>query len=286
VLWIAFALTTALFEALKDTVLKHSLYGIPAPLAAWGWTFFALPFLALAAWFNPPVRLGADFWLALAASGVLNVVAVSLYAMALKASDMSVSVPMIAFSPLFLLVSSPLIVGEFPGPWGVVGVVLIVAGSYLLNIRARAQGYLEPYRALLREPGPRYMLGVAAIWGVAATIDKVGVQNSSPTFWATSVFLFVALVLSVPMLRAPSNILHLWRTWPVLMVVGLFSAIALVAQMTALTMTLVAYVISIKRLSILFGVLFGALFFREQGLCERLLGVLVMLAGVLCITLL
>jgi multidrug transporter EmrE-like cation transporter len=34
------------------------------------------------------------------------------------------------------------------------------------------------------------------------------------------------------------------------------------------------------------GVLFGSLIFQEQGLRERLAGVLVMLAGVLCITLL
>jgi drug/metabolite transporter (DMT)-like permease len=286
VLWIVFALTTALFEALKDTVLKHSVRNIPATVAAWAWMFFALPFLGTALLWTAPVELGGQFWLALLAGALLNIAAISLYAQALEVSDLSVSVPMIAFSPLFLLITSPLIVGEFPDIWGVLGVILIVAGSYLLNIKTRQQGYLEPYRALLREPGPRYMLGVAAIWAIAANVDKVGVTNSSPIFWVSAMTLSVSLGLTLPMLRTPGSTTAIRTGWPFLVLVGMFSAVAITAQMFALTLTLVAYVISIKRLSILLGVVFGTLIFKEQGFRERLTGVLVMLAGVLCITLL
>jgi len=50
-------------------------------------------------------------------------------------------------------------------------------------------------------------------------------------------------------------------------------------------MTLVAYVISIKRVSILLSVLWGALLFGETGLRERLVGTLLMLLGVVAVTL-
>ncbi|NJL34456.1 MAG: hypothetical protein HC893_12080 [Chloroflexaceae bacterium] len=66
---------------------------------------------------------------------------------------------------------------------------------------------------------------------------------------------------------------------------GLLNAISLAAQMTALTLTLVAYVISVKRTSTVMSVLWGGLLFKEQHLRERLLGALVMLAGVVIISL-
>jgi drug/metabolite transporter (DMT)-like permease len=284
-LWIPLALLTALFESLKDVVLKHNVRGVPPSVLAWAWAFFALPFLGAALLLSEPVVLGEQFWVALVANASLNIAALSLYVRALGASDLSVTVPLIAFSPLFLLATSPLIVGEFPDAWGVVGVLLVVFGSYLLNIRERTHGYLAPFRALLRERGPRLMLGVAVLWSIAATIDKVGVQHSSPTFWVAAVNLCIALGLTPLMLRAPGSVRAIWANWRTLLLIGLFAALAVSLQMVAIGMTLVAYVISIKRVSILLSVLWGALLFHETGLRERLVGTLLMVLGVVAVTL-
>jgi drug/metabolite transporter (DMT)-like permease len=284
-LWIPLALLTALFESLKDVVLKHNVRGVPAHVLSWSWAFFALPFLGVALLLSEPVVLGEQFWLALLAGASLNIGALSLYVRALGASDLSTTVPLIAFSPLFLLVTSPLIVGEFPDAWGVVGVLLVVVGSYLLNIRERQHGYLAPFRALLRERGPRLMLGVALLWSIAATVDKVGVQNSSPTFWVAAVNLCIALGLTPLMLRTPGGVQAIGANWRMLLLIGFFAALAVSLQMVAISMTLVAYVISIKRVSILLSVLWGALLFHETGLRERLAGTLLMLLGVIAVTL-
>jgi uncharacterized membrane protein len=48
----------------------------------------------------------------------------------------------------------------------------------------------------------------------------------------------------------------------------------------------VAYVISIKRTSVIISILFGYLIFKEKGIKERLLGAVIMVIGVLFITLL
>lgn len=67
--------------------------------------------------------------------------------------------------------------------------------------------------------------------------------------------------------------------------IGLLSGTGLVCQMTAVSLTLVAYVISIKRISAIFGVIFGYLIFKEKGIKERLLGAIIMVLGVAIITL-
>ena len=56
-------------------------------------------------------------------------------------------------------------------------------------------------------------------------------------------------------------------------------------QMLAINLTLVAYVISIKRTSAIMSSLFGFWLFKEKGIKERLLGVILMVLGVVLITL-
>ena len=66
---------------------------------------------------------------------------------------------------------------------------------------------------------------------------------------------------------------------------GFCKTIGISCQMLAINLTLVAYVISIKRLSAVMTVLFGYLIFKERGIRERLMGAVIMVGGVLIITL-
>ena len=69
-----------------------------------------------------------------------------------------------------------------------------------------------------------------------------------------------------------------------LTLLGLFTALGLISQMLAINIGLVPYVIAIKRLSIVFGVIVGAVVFKEKDLKLRLCGAIIMLAGVFLTT--
>jgi len=284
--WFIFAFLTALFEATKDVFSKKSLKDIDEYVVAWSLPFFALPFLLPLLLFTKIPALGEQFWLALFTGGSLYAITLILYMKAIKSSDLSITVPMLTFTPLFLLITSPLIVGEFPSIFGLTGIFLIVTGSYLLNINKETQGYFAPFKALLKEKGPRLMLAVAFIWSITSNIDKIGLQNSSPLFWVIAVDAFVALLL-FPLCksRGSGKTTQVHANLRALLKVGLFGGLTSVCQMTAISLTLVAYVISIKRTSAIMGVLFGYLVFKEKGIRERLVGVIVMVLGVLFITL-
>jgi drug/metabolite transporter (DMT)-like permease len=286
-LWFFLAFSTATFESLKDLVGKHTLPRANEYLIAWSWSLFALPILLPVVLLQGPPPIGKPFWVALFFATITVTSSFSLYMKAIKSSDLSLTIPMIASTPVFMLVTSPIIVGEFPPPQGVVGVLLIAVGSYVLNIRERKKGWLAPYKALLNEKGPRIMLLVAFIWSIGGNLDKIGITNSSPFFWIFSLHL-CASVATLPLVlwktrHLPSSLL---RNLRYLAPIGLFSAISGITQMTAVAMTLVAYVISVKRFSIIMSVLLGSLLFHEKGLRERLTGVVIMIAGVLFITLL
>lgn len=286
--WFFFAFMTAIFEALKDVASKRSLVHVSEYAVAWSWMVFALPLLVPAVLVQPvPLpQLTPTFWVALLAGSLCNTLAITLYVKAIKASDLSITVPMIAFTPLFLLVTSPLIVGEFPDALGVIGVLLIVGGSYVLNLKERNKGYLEPYRALLREPGPKLMLLVAFIWSIGANIDKVGVQNSAPFFWALCMCASIATLMAPVILWSSERRQQIRNHIGALMIIGLLSALVALFQMTAITMTLVAFVIAVKRTSTVMSVFLGYLVFQEGQLQERLTGAAIMILGVVCITVL
>jgi len=105
--------------------------------------------------------LGSQYWIALLVDGTLNVIATILQLKAIKISDLSLTIPLLAFTPLFLLFISPLILGQYPTPLGIIGVILIVIGSYVLNIQRRNAGYLAPFKAMLKHRCPRFMLYTA-----------------------------------------------------------------------------------------------------------------------------
>ncbi|WP_414468536.1 EamA family transporter [Methanobacterium sp. ACI-7] len=281
-----FAFLAAFFESVQDVFSKKGLKAVDEYIVSFSLRLFSLPFLIIMVLISGIPNLGSNYLIALIIDGLLNLVTIILYLKAIKVSDLSIAVPLIAFTPLFLLVTSPLILGEIPDPIGVVGVLLIVFGSYLLNITKVSNGILGPFKALFKARGPKLMLIVAFLFSITSNIDKIGVQNSSPIFWAFSINIFV-MIVTIPLIFIKSD--HDFSTiktdFKSLFPIGFFSALAIIFQMIAINLTLVAYVISIKRISAVFGVLWGKFIFKERGIKERLIGTLVMVLGVALITL-
>jgi drug/metabolite transporter (DMT)-like permease len=125
------------------------------------------------------------------------------------------------------------------------------------------------------------MLVVAVLWSITSNVDKVGVQNSSPLFWLLSLSTVIALeMIPAVLLTTPKPLWHVRQHWPMLLSIGMTNAIGVSCQFTALTLTLVAHVIAIKRTSTVIAVFFGFWLFKESGLFYRTLGAGIMVLGV------
>ncbi|MEG4585069.1 EamA family transporter [Microcoleus sp. MOSTC5] len=284
--WLIFGILTAFFEAVKDVFGKQNLKKSDEYVVAWSLSFFSVIFLIPWVLYTGIPPLNSQFWLALLIGGSINAVTALLYIKALKLSDLSLTVPLLALTPLFMLVTSPLIVGEYPKFFDYIGILLIVAGSYLLNIKEKSKGYLAPFKALLDEPGPKLMLIVAFLWSIAGNFDKIGVTNSYPIFWVFSLFGTMSVLLLPVLLHKTPNPGHkILKQLPMLAAMGFINATGVIFQMQALTLTFVVRVIAIKRTSVLMGVLLGHFIFKEKDIKERLLGAGIMILGVLFISL-
>jgi drug/metabolite transporter (DMT)-like permease len=204
---------------------------------------------------------------------------------AIEASDLTLSIPMLSFTPLMLLVTSPLIVGEFPKPLGIVGMVLIVLGCYILFYHPDQEDILAPFRRLMKARGSRYMLIVAILYSIGANVDKVGMKASAPAFWSFSLNTTVAVVAGIMMfIKVREPVRQVRTVWPWLVLLGFFMALSFFVQMHALKMAIVPYVIAVKRTSIILTALWGVWFLKEQGGRERIMAVALMVAGVFVIS--
>ena len=284
--WFSLAFLSASFAALRNLLAKQQLAEVSEYVIAWSSRFFSLTlFLPLLIASEQP-SLGHQFTSVFLVTLILQISANLLYFKALKVSDLSLTAPIISFTPLFLLLTSPLIVGEFPSLIDVLGIFLIVAGSYLLNLNNRQQGFLSPFVTLVNDKGTRLMLVVAFLWSILANFNKLGVANSSTLFWASATSSTVSFALfSIMLSQSPANLKQIFPHFRFLLLNGILQGLILLCSLKAFELTLVANVVATKRISILLSVLFGHWFCGEPGWPQRLTGAAIMFIGVSIVTL-
>lgn len=279
-MWIVWAAACSCLHAASTAAMKRVVERAPLLATSVLTVAIGIPIflLLLAATGVPSVAPG--FLPALAAAVALNIVTFPLRNLALRLSPLSLTIPFLAFTPLFLLGTEALLLGDGPGPRGVAGVLLIVVGAYALQL-GEGVGPLGPLRAIARERGSLIMLGVAAIWSVTSVLDKICVTRSSPVFYMAAFHLaYVAGTLPILLLTRRPIAPTARREWRLLALTGATHVGSILAQMLAIQLTLVSYVIAIKRAGMLVSVVIGAAFFGERDLRRRLLGAALMSAGV------
>lgn len=282
--WFPIALFSALSLSTADALSKRELRHTEDIVVAWVREGYAIPFLLIVLFFIEIPPLDSTFFLTLALLVPLEITALFLYVKAIKLSPMSLSIPFMALSPVFIIFIAFLLLGEVPGVAGVFGILLIVAGVYTLNAGAYSAGILGPFKAILKEKGSLIMIIVAVIYSITGTLGKVAIQHSSPVFFGSFYSIILALAMSVYLI-ARGRLGMVFSRPASYLPIGLCTAAMALSHFIAISGTQVAYMISVKRTNLIFSVLFGWLFFKESNIRERLVGTIIMAAGVFLIAL-
>jgi len=279
-LWILLAILTAFVVATQDAWVKKHFSQLSSYEMAVIPMFFSLPLFVATLCLVEIPQLDNTFLICFLISLPLNAVCFTLYMRAIQISPLSLTLPYLAFTPIFAIIPGYMFLGELPNLWGGAGILLTVLGSFVLNLDTRKAMVGLGSAHFTREPGSILMLIVAFLFGFAVVIGKVAIVHSSVMFF--TMLFFAALNLSM--------VLVLWllgkvklRTFTGKPLKGLTAGILLylhaVLHGWAVSLTKVVYMIFVKRLSILIGVFFGGLFFKEENIPIRAAGTLLMLAG-------
>jgi len=297
IIWQVLSLICMLTFATQNLVVKAlTRNGVRVKFILWALVAVAVPFLLVAYLLSAPHQFLPGFGTALFFAVLGNILGFYGYVRAIRLADVSLVMPLLSLTPFFMLLTSWVMLAEFPDLFGLLGILGVVGGTYLLTRKPGSSG-LEPFYALWKNPGCRWALLTSFVWSIQANIDKFGVAYSNPigyTFWFHILFSVLLLpfifigefkLLEVDQLRVKGNLNFFSKIMGGLILVGSLQALMTIVQMIAIMETQVSYVIAIKRSGMLFVVLFGGIFFDEKYTLRRFLAAVVVFAGLLGILL-
>ncbi|MFC1627158.1 EamA family transporter [Patescibacteria group bacterium] len=287
-MWIFYSFLTSFLETAKDVIGKTSSQKTDEYVSAFFFQFFALLFLLPLVISSGIPQLKTGFWASLSIGIILNTTWNILYMKAVKLSPLSVSIPMLAFNPIFTALLSIYFDNKLPSLIGWIGIILVSIGIYFqrLNKATLKKGILHPFKEIKDEPGSLAMLGVALIWSLGAHITKLNVVTSSTTFSAFARTLIPVIILFfITKKKSKFNFKsikpHLLHLAPL----GIVNGISKVTLGKALSLGYTPYVMPVKRTSIVWSSIAGKVLFKEEIKPIKIISLTLIMVGIIFIIL-
>ncbi|HXS15522.1 MAG TPA: EamA family transporter, partial [Candidatus Saccharimonadales bacterium] len=213
--------------------------------------------------------------------------AFTLYIKGVQMSPLSLTVPMLSLTTIFTIVTQFYIDGIIPTPIGVIGIILIVCGIYVLHFDHDTKHILSPFKAIFKEKGVLLVTVAAILWSFVTAFQKLGIDNSNPYFYTAFFQLFWAICFTpVAFLADRKAFINLFKPKMVkkLFPAGAFDAVQVFPQYIAFSLAAPAYVYAIGNTQILFSSFFGWLFYKEK-LKNHVIPTIIIVVGVILVTL-
>ena len=285
-LWFVLSLLTALAVASHDAWVKkffsgRSIYEMLAyPL------IYSLPPLMVTLPFVPVPSLDTVFLRAFLFSLPINAIGFSLHIRAIQVSPLSLTLPYLSFTPVFMILTGFIVLGELPNTWGIFGILVICTGGYVLNLAPAKNALLAPLKAVFRETGSWLMLIVAFAYSLGAVFGKQAIMHSSPLFFSITFFTVLNILLLAGFRVFGKIKLQTFRVQKQKGIIAGFLFFAhVLLHAFAISLTKAAYMIAVKRFSVVLGLIYGGVIFKEKNMAVRTIGTLLMVAGAVLITL-
>ncbi len=282
--WFVLALISSLTLSMRELVVKKYGKDVSSALMSWGLSFFMfLFFLAVNVICSNYHKITLPYAKVLILAAMLDSLASVLYLSAIKKGNLSKIIPMLCFIPVVQLFAMPVLVNENLSAIGTAGVLVVVFGSYILNMESW-EGISSPIKSMFKDKSVMMMFAVACIWGVSSGFHKIGIKQTDAVFWGVTEIGLITLFLfpfafwkekktiSVPNLKK--------TIWP-----GVFSTMTVLSYYAAISLGPVAYVSSVRRLGVLFSMVIGVLVLNEKTYRLSFAGGVIMISGAAIISL-
>ncbi|ANE50233.1 EamA family transporter [Flavisolibacter tropicus] len=231
--------------------------------------------------------LSSTFWLYSILGGIAGALGNGLLVKALQTGDLSVLGPINAYKSVVGVIASVFLLEEIPNLWGLLGITLIIWGSYfVLDTTEERFSW-----ALLKRSEIQYRIWALILTAIEAVFIKKVILATSPTIaffsWCWFGALFSFLLLFVYRLPVKTEIGKLGAA-NVSSYLFLVLCIGVMQFTTnyALDHMPVGYALSLFQLSTIVSVLLGHRIFNESDIRKKLIGSLIMIAGSVMIILL
>ena len=243
-----------------------------------------LLFTPLFAVYFPAAALAEiDIWLFIAVSGVLHFVYWVFLTRALESGDLSLVYPIMRSSPALVLLFSIVVLNEDVSLKGAAGILLVVLGSYCINMQKLSlDSLVRPMLSLSTDRAMRFAVLTLVSVTAYSIVDKVAVGTIHPVVFAYLYPWFSMLLFSgyLGVHKNWSQIKNEWRTnRAAILVCGVLSIFGYFLILVAFTIDRVSYIVGLRQLSIVMAVLLGGYALKEKYRAIRLTFACVIFVG-------
>lgn len=224
--------------------------------------------------------LPQDFWIYSILGGVAGGIGNGFLVKALQKGDLSVLGPVNAYKSVVGLIAGIILLREVPGLLGLLGVALIICGSYFVLDTTEDRFTW----ALLKRPEIQFRLWAMVLTAIEAVFAKKVILASSTTTafmswsWFGMVFALVFLLMNRVSLGAGLRNTGRRNALKYLYLILCIGVMQLTTNY-ALEHIGVGYALAFFQLSIIISVLLGHRIFNEQDIRKKLMGSVIMIVG-------
>lgn len=259
----------------------HPFYIVAATYAVL--SLLSLPFAFDAAF----SQLSLSFWTNVFLASLFDVGGWMFMVMSLSKTDLSVFGPLNAYKVVISMLLAIVFLGEIPTAQGFAGVLVIVAGSFLLlppSTGAEQNRILQ----LLQDRGVQARFLAILLFSIGTLFLKSSLEHATPLdtliFW--SWFGLPLVLLANAFLKTERLIDNVKKSQPHVLSMTTVGVTVFVMQYLTLVLMsqmLIAYTLALFQLGMLVQVCLGYRIFNEPHLARRLIASLVMVAGSLLV---
>lgn len=224
--------------------------------------------------------ISSEFWIYSIIVGLLGALGNLFLVKALQAGDLSVLGPINAYKAVISMLIGVFLLHEMPTLWGLVGVGLIIAGSYFV-LNTTKEGFTW---SLFKRKEIQFRIWAMILTATEAIFVKKVILFSSTIYaffswcWFGAVFSFVLLLVSKQDRIKGAYKLNAG-------IAASFAALAGCIGLMQFTTNYVfehmrvGYALSLFQLSVLVNIFLGYRIFKEQDIYKKLIGGIIMIIG-------
>ena len=287
-MWFYIALATSLISAVSIILNKRILKGVSPSVLTWCTLVLATPIIAIFAIKEGIPNLGILFFIGVVGSVLFYTISKVIQFRAMKIADLSAIYPLVSLGPIFtLLVAFLPPLNEKPGFIAVIGILVTLLGTYVLNVSNVKEGLLKPVKLLFENKASALMIFSVLIDSVVIVFDKLAINNTLPknTTFVLLIENILVIVGLLPILffKNKNFTREIFDNKKLFIILGVLNAFSTILAFSAVGGGSVGIVSTILKAQLLFVLLFSFLFFKDRPKLETIIGSVIMIVGVVLI---
>lgn len=223
--------------------------------------------------------------IAFTVSGLMNIAGFMFYNYSIKLGELSTVIPFTKLNPVFTGILAAVFLGEAMTVSKGLGIILVTAGSYVI-LKDREHGYLEPLKKFKTKDAPKLGAASALVFSVAAIADRFATQAVAPEIYTYMIYVFMTAGLTTYILAKDREILgEAYRNFfdekILYTLTGLGAALSSYLIFYSFSQAEASKVIPVLQIQVFISVVAGVALFNEKNLKEKIIGSIILVAGVI-----